>query len=227
MLTEEQLIPAIADNRLITHEGYVFDPKSRIWKLSRDYTLNLGWLDDLMGQELANSFAKVLSYYAQKYSASHTSNQCFRFQHFLKTQYEAKQSPLLSISAEHLISYKSTLDRQHQWYLGVLRGFLKSWVRLGCSGIDNVLDLLEGWRLRGNIKGRAVQILCPIEGPLSDFEFESLHQKLIDAFDMKAIAIEDFVLVKIFMATGRRPAQLADLKIKDFTLVSSDSGVLI
>jgi len=165
-------------------------------------------------------------HYAQKYSASHTNNQSLRFQHFARQRFQITGQPLLGVLAEDLISYRSTLDKEHEWYLGSLRGFLKSWFELGCSGIDeHIVDLLESWRLKGNVKGLAVQTLCPLEGPLSDFEFEALHQVIIDAFESSVINIEDFVLVQIFMATGRRPCQIADLKIKDLVLVKTDGSL--
>ncbi len=209
-----------------SHEGYVFEPESRIWKICREYSINIGWVDELLEKEIVESFLKVLAHYAEKYSASHTNNQCMRFLHFAKERVQNNGQALAMVSSEALISYRSTLDRAHEWYLGSLRGFLKSWAKLGYPGVnEDVLSLLDNWRLKGNIKGRAVQTLCPMEGPLSDLEFESLHQKLIDAFETNVIGIEDCVLVQIFMATGRRPAQLADLKIKDFITAQAKDGL--
>lgn len=223
-MLELQSIPIV--KTAISHEGYVFEPTNRIWKICREYSINLGWIDELLENELIKSFLKVLAHYAQKYSASHTNNQCMRFQHFAKEYAQSNGQRLSIVSAEVLISYRSTLDREHEWYLGSLRGFLKCWVELGYIGVhEDVPNLLDGWRLKGNIKGRAVQTLCPIEGPLSDLEFEALHQGLIDAFEINALNIEDFVLVQIFMATGRRPAQLADLKVKDFIHVQAKDGL--
>lgn len=48
-------------------------------------------------------------------------------------------------------------------------------------------------------------------------------QSLIDAFEIKKICIADFTLVQIFMITGRRPVQLADLKVKDFIKVEAQN----
>lgn len=136
------------------------------------------------------------------------------------------ESRIWKISREGLISYRSTLSREHEWYLGSLRGFLKPWIKLGYTGInDNVKDLLNNWRLKGNIKGRAVQTLCPTEGPLSDLEFEALHQKLVEGYETNLISAEDFVLARIFITTGRRPAQLADLKIKDLIEAKAKDGL--
>jgi len=209
-----------------SHEGYAFEPSNKIWKISHEHKLTLRWVDQLLGTDLATSFLKVLEHYAKKYSASHTKNLCWRFQHFALQRYQVSSQCLLKISAEALIGYRSTLDGEHEWYLGALRGFLKSWVNLGYSGIDeNVPDLLDNWRIRGNVKGRAVQTLCPTEGPLSDLEFEALHQRSIDAFENNSINTEDFALLRVFMATGRRPAQLADLKVKDFIDVQAQGGL--
>lgn len=172
---------ASTEKTATSREGYNFNPESRIWKISREYPINLNWIDELLEKE---------------------------------------------ISSQALISYRSTLNREHEWYLGSLRGFLKSWMKLGYAGInDDVKGLLDNWRLKGNIKGRAVQTLCPTEGPLSDFEFEALHQKLTEGFEANAINTEDFILAQIFIATGRRPAQLADLKAKDLIEAKAKDGL--
>jgi hypothetical protein len=217
---------ASAEKTATSREGYNFNSESRIWKISREYPINLNWIDELLEKEISNSFLHVLTHYAQKYSAAHTFNQAMRFQHFAKEQCRSNSKLLAKVSSEGLISYRSTLNREHEWYLGSLRGFLKSWIKLGYTGIsDDVKGLLDNWRLKGNIKGRAVQTLCPTEGPLSNLEFEALHQKLTESFESNAINIEDFVLTQIFIATGRRPAQLADLKIKDLIDIMENPSI--
>lgn len=217
---------ASTEKTATSREGYIFNPESRIWKISREYPINLNWIDELLKKEISDSFLRVLTHYAQKYSAAHTFNQAMRFQHFAKEQYQSNCKLLAKISSEALISYRSILNREHEWYLGSLRGFLKSWIKLGYTGInDDVKGLLDNWRLKGNIKGRAVQTLCPTEGPLSDLEFEALHQKLIEGYETNIISAEDLVLAQIFITTGRRPAQLADLKIKDLIEAKAKDGL--
>lgn len=217
---------ASAEKTATSQEGYIFNPENRIWKISREYPINLNWIDELLEKEISDSFLHVLTHYAQKYSAAHTFNQAMRFQHFAKEQCQNNCNLLANVSSEGLISYRSTLNREHEWYLGSLRGFLKSWIKLGYTGInDDVKDLLDNWRLKGNIKGRAVQTLCPTEGPLSDLEFEALHQKLVEGYETNLISAEDFVLAQIFITTGRRPAQLADLKIKDLIEAKAKNGL--
>jgi hypothetical protein len=61
---------------ITSHEGYVFELESKIWKLSRQHKVNLKWVDQILLPDLAKSFAKVLAHYAQKYSSAHTNNQC-------------------------------------------------------------------------------------------------------------------------------------------------------
>lgn len=210
----------------VSREGYEFDPNDRIWKISREYPINLGWVDDLLEKNMTEAFICVLTHYAEKYSYAHTLNQATRFQHFAKEHLQNSGKCLTDISSQTLISYRTTLSKEHEWYLGSLRGFLKSWIKLGYAGIsDDVKDLLDNWRLKGNIKGRAVQTLCPTEGPLSDFEFEALHQKLVEGYETNIISAEDFILAQIFIATGRRPAQLADLKIKDLIEAKAKDGL--
>lgn len=220
------IVPNSDRNIAISHDGYAFEPNANTWKISHQHSLTLRWVDELLAIELARSFLKVLEHYAIKYSASHAKNMCWKFQHFALNHYQSTGQRLLKVSAEALIGYRSTLDREHEWYLGSLRGFLRTWANLGYSGLsESVPSLLESWRIKGNIKGRAVQTLSPTEGPLSDLEFEALHQRLVDAFERDAINIDDFTLLQIFMATGRRPAQLADLKVKDFIDIQSQSGL--
>ena len=121
---------ASAEKAAVSRDGYIFNPEDRIWKISREYPINLNWVDELLEKEIANSFLHVLAHYAKKYSAAHTHNQAMRFQHFSKEQHKHCRKSLIQVSSEALISYRSTLDREHEWYLGSLRGFLKSWIKL-------------------------------------------------------------------------------------------------
>lgn len=99
-------------------------------------------------------------------------------------------------------------------------------LNLGYGGIDpEVVKLLYSWTLKGGVKGLAVQTKCPIKGALSDFEYEGLQQRLVDAFDQNDITLDDFLLVLLFSATGRRPCQLGDLKSLDLIVAQASDGL--
>jgi integrase len=125
-----------------------------------------------------------------------------------------------------LINFRATLNRSTETKLSSLKGFLKRWMLLSYGGIDPaVVKLLDSWRLRGSIKGLAVQTSCPHKGALSDLEYEALQQRLLRAFETDDISLDDFVLVALSMATGRRPSQLGDIKGLDLVVANSSDGL--
>ncbi len=206
-------------------DNYRFAPNSRKWKLSRDVLLNLEWVDEVLAEPLRTGFISALSNYARINSAKGTKAIAWRFKRFV-LHVSTGNDGISSISPEMIISYRGTLNRQTEYYLGSVSGFLKKWHALGFPGLsDSVVSLLKNMRLKGAIKGLAVQTLDPIKGPLSDLEYESLNQCLLDSFERGDIGLEDFVLVVLFIATGRRPIQLGDLKSLDFIEGRSSDGL--
>ena len=210
---------------LLSRDGFEFEPRSRRWKLSRDVYLNLEWIDELLCEPALNGALKTLLAYAESYSGWHTSNMANRLRVMCASAtYET--GTLSNISPSVLINYRATLNRTNEFHLGALGGFLRKWIAFRYAGIDpEVTSLLDSWRLKGNIKGLSIQIKCPYKGALSDLEYESLHQNLLSAFEVNDLSLNDFVLVILFMATGRRPSQLADLKGSDLIEAQSSDGL--
>ncbi len=213
-----------APQRSQTKEGYCFVAGAKRWRLSRDITLSLAWMDIYLTPALQTSARKALQLLAETVSGAYAASASGSL-HIFARHTEPQRGPLETITAVDLISYRATLDKQHEWRLGTLSGFLRRWHRLGYAGIeDDVMPLLKGWRLRGNVKGLAVQTLCPHKGPLSELEYAALRQALVDAFETSQLTLADLVLTQLFMATGRRPSQLADLKAKDLVEAAASDG---
>ncbi len=220
-------------NELVSHSsspvrlsksGYPFEPHEARWRLSRDKTVSLAWMGSYLQGPLQSSARKVLGFYAESYSGAHAAGVAGSLQVFARHVF-AQKGPLASVTTMDLLSYRASLDRQHEWRLGTLSGFLKRWHRLGFDGVGkDVVDLLKGWRVRGNVKGLAVQTLCPSKGPLSELEYAALRQGLVDSFEVGLLTLADLVLAQLFMATGRRPSQLADLKAKDLVEATASDG---
>lgn len=208
-----------------SRDGYTFDTTSRHWMLSRDLVLGLDWVDALLAEPLRAGVIAALAHYAREYSAWHAANMANRFKGLAEFSGEEGR-PICRVTDAVLINYRSSLNRRTEYYLGALSGFLKAWIDLGYPGIDHsVAALLTTWRLRGNPKGVAVQIQCPHTGALSDLEYEALQQRLLDAFEESKVGLEDFILVTLFMATGRRPVQIGDLKAVDLIEGVSSDGL--
>jgi integrase len=228
MRIEKNLDRLSTDSRqriCLSCEGFQFDPSSSLWRLSRTNALNLHWMIDLLDGALLIGAHKTLVFYAQKYSAAHTKQMALKLKAFVSFSSDPG-AKLSIISAQMLINYRATLNRRTEHDLGALKGFLKRWMELTSEGVrPEVGSLLRSLRLKGNVKGEAVRLMCPHKGALSNLEFEALQQRLLAAFELREIALEDFVLASLFMATGRRPSQLAALRSADLIEASSSDGL--
>ncbi len=209
-----------ASEEFYSRDGYPVRFVDKRWRLNKDIVIPVSLLADILPDNLYLSFRQVLSFYAKTGSASHAVNIYSRCKHYLEST--ITHAPF---GSESLISYRSTLDVKTEWYLGVLRGFIKKWANLGCSGIPNdSLVLLNSWTLKGNEKGYAVQSMCPDDGPLTDIEMESVISAVLAAYSGSVLSLTDTCYAMILAMTGRRRVQITALKLKDLLSHSHQSG---
>lgn len=209
----------IAGEQVLSNAGYLFCPDDEYWRLDKNIKIPVGTVCCLLDNPIAKNYIKVLIHYASNLSASHAKNINERFLHMLKS------TGASIINDSVLINYRSTLTKDTEWYLGTIRGFLRKWHELGYDGIsDNVIDLLDGWTIKGNIKGDVIKRLDPVSGPLSDLELQAFNEGAVQAFEKGAISLTDLALGLAMSNTGRRPIQISHLRLKDVLKGSNTKG---
>lgn len=187
-------------------------------------TLSLAWGESRLSEQLMAAYIQNLTYHAEEFSAHYVGNINSHFRNFILFLTRTKKQ-IKIVEVADLISYRSSLNSRNEWYLAGIVAFLKRWYDLGLEGVnEEVIKLLSSWRLKGNIKGEAILTFCPQQGALSDLELEALHQALIEAFEDDLINLENYALIMLSVVTGRRPAQIADLKLCDLTEVKASDG---
>lgn len=210
--TSAEVKAPIADQAeiFLSREGYTVELGSDRWRLSKDIDIAIGnFCKGFPGD--SGVFRQVLAFYAKHSAPSHARNLMERVAHYVR---ELNGKDLFSI--ESIISYRASLDKKHEWYLSSTRIFLQQWARLGYPGIPSeTLTLLDNLVIKGNEKGRAVQSMCPDEGPLTDVEMQGVVEASTHAFAQGRLSLSDTCLVMTLAMTGRRPAQISALKIKD------------
>ncbi|WP_218942581.1 site-specific integrase [Rhodoferax sp. BLA1] len=196
--------------RYQSRAGYWFDECEPIWKLDKNNDVYISKIFEFLPAEAKNGFISTLVYYAVTLSAAHTRN---IFESFLVMLRDTKPKKIDTIA---LLNWRAKLSRQTEWKLATVRGFLYKWHDLGYSGVgEDVIDLLESWTLRGNIKGDAVKRLDPTEGPLTDNELLAFNEGVIRAFEQAKIELSELAICLLLSHTGRRPKQLTHTKICD------------
>jgi len=222
MKMDKLLIAESNPIKRISREGYEFFQNSDSWRLDKDTVISLKVIKGCLKNSLIDGFLKTLAFYAENYSSTHTINIADRFKHMMIN------SSVSEINPDLLISYRSTLTRDTEWYLGTIRGFLKKWHELGYNGIsDEVIDLLNGWILKGNIKGDVVKRLDPHKGPLTDIELLSFNEGSVQAFEQGKITVSELAIGLLSSNTGRRQIQISHLKIKDIMTGKNRKGELM
>ena len=216
--TEEKALKDTKKIRAKT-KGYSFNIWEREWVLDKNITINLDFFHENLDVETLNSFVHVLAYYASNLSASHTHNVAVRFNHMIKSTGSSV------IDDTVLINYRAALSTLNEWYLGTVRGFLRKWYELGYDGIDeSVIQLLEGWTIKGNRKGDAIKRKDPSQGPLSDNELQAFNEGAVTAFELNLITLDEFAISLVISSTGRRPIQVSHLKVIDVLYGTNKRG---
>jgi integrase len=216
-----QVAPAVADEELLSRDGYKFRLSDDRWRLSKDEAVPVSAVSQLLSPDLYLAFRLVLAFYATTTSAGFVRSCFYHCKTYLKAT--TGQQPF---SVESLISYRSTLDKKTEWHLSSLRIVIKQWHAMGHPGIaDEVIPLLGKWRLKASEKGYAVQSMCPESGPLTDIVMQGVVEAVTTAFGEGRLALVDTALTLTFALTGRRPVQVTALKIKDLIKQTGKDGV--
>ncbi|MPQ77438.1 site-specific integrase [Hydrogenovibrio sp. JE_KL2] len=190
--------------------GYEFYEGDTVWRLSRDNSINLESVLSNLDDGYKYGFIKTLSFICQTRSAGYGSSINSSFALFLKLT-NAK-----TINSNTLINFRSGLKKVNVHRLGTMRTFLKLWHDLGYEGIDeSLIDMLYSWRIPGSIKGDVVKRLDPYDGPLTDIELSAFSEGLALVYERSDIDLFSYSMIKVLLATGRRPKQIAELKLMD------------
>nr|WP_299380310.1 site-specific integrase [uncultured Halomonas sp.] len=210
-----------ADEEITSRDGYQFRLCDGRWRLSKDIDIPIFRISQLLSPDMYLSIRRVFAFYATTNSASYVQTCFYRCKSYLEAT--AGQPPF---SIESLISYRSVADQKNEWYLGTLRSFIKQWHAVGYPGItDEVIQLLGKWRIKGNEKGYAVQSMCPNKGPLTDIEMGGVVGAITTAFSDGRLPLATTALTLTVALTGRRPVQVAALKIKDLIKQTGKDGI--
>lgn len=197
-------------NTFTTFKGYQVDIYDHTWVLdinNKADMSNLSKFSEEVRSDVLNTFINFA-----KYSSSTHAAEMIRY---------ALKYPDLTGESEFtlkgILEYKKYFnDKKYEYKLAKFRVFLKKLYNLGYSSVDDeIYDLMDSWKLTGNEKGTAVLSLDPDEGPFSPFEFQAIITRTNEYLAANRISYYEAALIRIFCATGRRPIQIAGLKVKD------------
>ncbi len=206
--------------------GGVFNPSLDVWKFKtgiKDVVISFEKLN--ISIELKNSFKNNLVWYFENHSPSYGANVYYYFVCLLKFLQKESLKKIEHISSADILSYKASLGRRKEYYLGGISGFLKRWNSLKLPGLDeNISLLLDQVRIRGNLKGEAVLTMDSCKGPFTGIELSALHKEVKNRYLEGQFELEDYCLVLLFISFGVRPVQCALMKIDDLRVETSKTN---
>lgn len=213
------------DRQYISRSGYYFNYNDTVWCLGKDKDLTLDWLPLFLEEKLIFSCKKSFLYFAEHHAPSYCVLLAYNLRLFFEFCLKNDKKKINIITGTHILNYFSFLDKKEKYKLGHALPLIKKWLELGYEGVsEDIEDACNMIRIKGPEAGKAVKTLCPYKGPLSDLEYENYFGALASAFEAGNISLQDMFLSKLFLATGRRPAQISHLKIKDYLGVSTIDG---
>lgn len=202
----------------MSKDGYPFKPTDDYWRLNKDVQVALA-LPGTIDAKTEAGFRATLLRYAEEASARHARNMETRFKRYLR------DTGASQVTVSDLINWRASLPADEQYQLGGLKGFLLAWHDYGFEGItEEVVDLLQGWRIQGNEKGVAVASGCPESGPYTDLEMAALLDWANLAVARKDIVFEDYAYLLTLAMTARRPVQIASLRGRDLVRETSEGA---
>lgn len=209
-----QYFKSDSDNEIqISSAGFEFKTNHHKWVLDSETTVCVDTVWSFP-KEYQENILTTLKHFATTRSAKYVAMHIFELKRFLK---HGKGFTLAG-----LMAYKmSTPEGTREQCVSVLRCFLRKMVYLGFYVPDDFIKEFNTWVLHGREKGVPVSSQDPVEGPFSELEFRAIQSALDYKFADYTITDREYSIVKLFMATFRRPANLKQLKVKDLVANSN------
>ncbi|MBP8116426.1 MAG: tyrosine-type recombinase/integrase [Nitrospira sp.] len=190
--------------------GYVFNEADDRWVLDKDSKLNVKAVADLIDENLVPGYIATLSHFATNHSGDHAQSLNYHLKKYLSATGKS------SFDSEGLINFRSSLPPHQDYYAAKVRIFLSQWNVLGYHGVsDSLMSLLNGWRIKGNIKGDAVKRRDPSKGPLTDNELAAFNESAARGFEMGQLSIAEIAMALLISSTGVRAVQVSHLRVGD------------
>ncbi|EPC3544296.1 MULTISPECIES: site-specific integrase [Aeromonas] len=207
-------------SKTMSFNGYEFDIYDKSWVLNREVIVRVDNVLSGYDINVADEIRGALVYYAENKSAHYTEKMC---EHLIKYKKITKQCAFNEIG---LLAFKQAFpDKNHQNIPSTLRAFIRQSDFLGFNIISkDTLALINKWRFKGRDKGLPVASFDPVDGPFSDLEHEAIISGLDHAYAEGRVTDEEYSIVQLFSASGRRPIQISSLKIKDISTDVSPLG---
>ena len=198
----------VKDKVLTSLAGRDFNPGLDQWVLSNLVTLNLALALRHLAEPLRDPYRAVMAHLAESHSPGHCQDMQKSVISFLC------QMGTQTFSVTDLLNYRSQLVGGPEHKLGRLRGLLRHWYELGYHGVTmEIMEFLDSLTLKGNVKGGAVKSLNPRTGPLDDQELQVFNERAAQMFEQGKIAQSTLAFGLLLSHTGRRPGQLALIRI--------------
>lgn len=191
----------------ISSAGFEFNTSHHKWMLDSETTVYVEVVQSYPKEYQENILA-TLEHFAITRSAKYVSQHISELRRFLK---HGKGFTLSGLMAYKMSTPKGTRAQ----CISLLRCFLRKMVYLGFYVPDEFMKEFNTWVLGGRERGVPVSSQDPEEGPYSELEFRAIQAALDYKYADKTLSDREYSLVKLFMATFRRPANLKQLKVKD------------
>lgn len=207
--------------------GGEFDPAATVWQLKsgvESVRVDFSEAGKRLSPEMLLGYKRTLEWFARNKS--------------LETVNVAHRSFMAMLSLARTPVVKLIDDTMVLGYLGsgdgipagwsILKTFLKKWheQRSECVS-ENAYKVAVKAKTSQMTEQRdqALLTLCPIKGPFSAMERDAFHKAYHEAFANGAITEAEYVAVCLVKSFGVRPAQLAQMKVKDLGWAPNKGGL--
>lgn len=196
--------------KFTSFRGHEINAHDQIWVLDINNTVYLKKISKF-SDKIQHDILNLFIYFAKYYSSGYT----------VSIIRAVLKYPIITgekfFTVQGMLNFKKFNNaRKDEPITATLRMFLKKAYDCGYNFSDkDIYVLINSWRLRGSEKGIPVLILDPDEGPFSQIEFQAIITRTNEYLAENKISYYEAALIRVFCATGRRPIQIASLKVKD------------
>ncbi|MDY4378740.1 site-specific integrase [Pectobacterium brasiliense] len=217
MSVNELLVNNEDDERIQARtDGYYFSLNDDVWVLSRNYSVNVKKVLDILNDDMRTGYINTMAYLARECSPGSVKVLNSAFSLFVKniSMGCVDKSGVIRLKGNPLFGNNK---------LSHLRVFINHWYGLGYYGVsDEAYDIINSWIIPDNKKGEVVKRRDPEQGPLTDNELQGFNEAAMRAYEKNLISLSQLMMAILVSYTGRRPLQISHMKIKDIMKAKSE-----